>query len=1091
MSHFIGDNGQDIINILVRCRDVFVDRIASLWIWICESFNLFALYTSRDLWDKFHLWLCYIKSRLILDRREKQKLLEWVKDNVASNRRPSNTFRRFSECFYENPADFSNFWRDGILLCALVEALVPGSCPRYDLLNPEHKWDNARLALKLVEKKIGIKPEVTTEEIIKCNPKNEKKVACLLAQIKVASSKLKVRPTINRPDEEDDDNVVFDIEQECLARGMGLSVAVIGRQARFNIFLKSISNLNIVIEIKGKTGSLCSERITNRSPKRKNSVELEKIERRKNLQRHIRNIPFEYEVLPGKIIVGYTPVETGQHRLSIIWQGQHIMGSPYTVNVDDTLRHDNSESSKKSKTFLRVENSYRNDTKPKESSQGDVEKILKSKLGSVTKKRVLRHIMVVNGKEVVVEADSNDVVSVLGKLTKETATDNENSENTTNKLTQECSSKGSEFMAHYPSPSKNKMVSTPPSLTTVLEGIDQTDSDLLLHNLKSRKSSKPLNSPSLDKKERNLLDSSISKNENILKIDEDLTTLEKEEETTLQEDGIHHLDDDNSQINTDLFLNCLSEVSSRISTLSDGVNSDHESDSKMDLIKFDASPLKIENSREHISEIFEEQSKKLQESYKASPKTNSKFIEDENFERTEEKLHVEGEDNKLFIKNLDENRTQNEEVIVNREVQQCQKEGEEENEFYCLPIINECKENTFLEKHNSKVSTIDFQNDFRTEENTTKFVSVNPSTTIRDCVENDPHPIRKINYQKLFKSTKLEGSLVKNKVQEWERAMNKASNNETKEILVEEMTRPDSPILVSVRTRKQFWENGGHISEVDHTPGTDCDVEDRDVIRRIPDRSASVGAIYPFRLSKISLDKSTQVDFEDFTKTNVLGRKNGSVNETPDSEDSGICEFHRSVRANHQKYSPSACRHRHFNCNRNHLSPKQESICSDLTDATSINTDCDRGFIDDEIPDYANLLLDNYVSFTGLLDTERPISRRELLKHDFYDVEEEFLKEPSTPRAERCRIFGTGVYYGQVCLRNHFQVRTKGAGPGYLTVNIQGAGKHDVTEVTIIYSGNELYDILYEVSQPGYYIISIKWGDLNIPESPYICKITY
>lgn len=1096
---------QDIINILVRYRNIFVDRITWLWMWLCESFNLFALYTSRDLWDKFHLWICYIKNRLILDNREKQKLLEWVKSSIAANRRPSLSNRRFSECFYENTADFSKCWCDGILLCALIESLVPGSCPRYDLLNPDHKWDNVRLALKLIEKKIGIKPEITIEEIIDCKPKTEKKIACLLAQIKVASTKLKARPIINRPDDDDADSVVFDVEQECLARGMGLSVAVTGRQARFNIFLKSISNLNIVIEIKGPNGSLCSERITNRSPKRKNSVELNKIDKRKIFQKQFRNIPFEYEVYPGKIRVGYTPVECGQHRLSIIWQGQHIMGSPYTVNVDNTLCSEDSIKLKKSKEFLRVENCYRpsnNDTKVCDSLQViDAEKPFRPKFGAVTKKRVLRHIMVVDGKEMVIETDSDDIPTVLKKMTKNSSIC-ENNENSVVTQSNECNSKNSEFKAHYPSPCKNKMVSTPPGLTTVLEGIDQTDFNLKVHNVKARKSCKTANTTVSDKKDRNILYlnkfTTLSRNENILNLNEDLVITEIKsneipKELKLEENECHYLDNELSdplKSNDSSSLNCLSEVNSRISELPTEGNSNNEFNINFDLIKLEApSPLKIETESVKAFKAIKKLSEDLQ--CEKSDDTDSKFIKNAEYKE----INSSFSDNsvEISVEKLQENCNENEDGNKDLKIFKENEEALEENEFYCLPILQESKENAFLTESNCKVSTIDFQNDFHTEKNITKIVSVNPSPTI-EFSEKIQEPIRKISYHKLFKATKYEGNLVKNKVQEWERTMNKISNQETKETPIDEQIKPSSPILISVRSRKEFWENGCQIpKEPRPRSESDCDVGRKDVIRtQNPDRSASFNTTYPLHLIKNTLDKSTQVDLDDFIKTNTIKTNSNYPTETPDSEDSGICDYQRSLAPNiTRKLSPSAYRHR-FYPNHSHLSPTEESISSDLTDAASANTDWDRGFIDDEIPDYANLLLDNYVSFTGLLNTERPISRRELLRHDILsDDEREFLKEPSTPKPERCRIFGTGVYYGQVCLRNHFQVRTKGTGPGYLTVNIQGAGKHDVTEMTIIYSGNELYDILYEVSQPGYYIISIKWGDLNIPESPYICNITY
>ena len=72
-----------------------------------------------------------------------------------------------------------------------------------------------------------------------------------------------------------------------------------------------------------------------------------------------------------------------------------------------------------------------------------------------------------------------------------------------------------------------------------------------------------------------------------------------------------------------------------------------------------------------------------------------------------------------------------------------------------------------------------------------------------------------------------------------------------------------------------------------------------------------------------------------------------------------------------------------------------------------------------------------------------------------------------------------------------FQVETKNAGNGALTVGIQGPRPHTVRDLSITYTGDDLYEVIYEVTDPGYYIINIKWSELPIPDSPFICKVTY
>lgn len=74
---------------------------------------------------------------LSFNNKEKdEKLLDWVRSRV-------------DKLEVEN---FSSSWRSGVLLCALVDSIVPGSCPRYDLLNEENRLGNAQLAVQLLEK---------------------------------------------------------------------------------------------------------------------------------------------------------------------------------------------------------------------------------------------------------------------------------------------------------------------------------------------------------------------------------------------------------------------------------------------------------------------------------------------------------------------------------------------------------------------------------------------------------------------------------------------------------------------------------------------------------------------------------------------------------------------------------------------------------------------------------------------------------------------------------------------------------------------------------------------------------------------------
>ena len=72
-----------------------------------------------------------------------------------------------------------------------------------------------------------------------------------------------------------------------------------------------------------------------------------------------------------------------------------------------------------------------------------------------------------------------------------------------------------------------------------------------------------------------------------------------------------------------------------------------------------------------------------------------------------------------------------------------------------------------------------------------------------------------------------------------------------------------------------------------------------------------------------------------------------------------------------------------------------------------------------------------------------------------------------------------------------FQVWTNDLDNGSLSVAIYGPKSHSVLETCVVYTGDNLYEVMYEVKHPGIYIICVKWSEQNIPNSPFTCRITY
>lgn len=71
------------------------------------------------------------------------------------------------------------------------------------------------------------------------------------------------------------------------------------------------------------------------------------------------------------------------------------------------------------------------------------------------------------------------------------------------------------------------------------------------------------------------------------------------------------------------------------------------------------------------------------------------------------------------------------------------------------------------------------------------------------------------------------------------------------------------------------------------------------------------------------------------------------------------------------------------------------------------------------------------------------------------------------------------------------QVQTDNAGDGSLSVSIRGPQPHTVVESNVVYTGDDLYEVIYEVNLAGFYVINVKWGDRHIPESPFIVKVSF
>ncbi|XP_077538329.1 uncharacterized protein LOC144150845 isoform X4 [Haemaphysalis longicornis] len=386
----------DILSVMENYRQSTLSRLTAWCLWLGHLIlHPTSAWRSSTLWHKVHLFFCYILSCISVGYHEKKTLLDWVRSRVKN---------------YPVPDNFSSGWKDGILLCALLDSMYPGSCPRYDLLNADNCISNAQLAFFLLEKHTPIRPDITAEELAEGSPCIEKAVRAIVSRLKVISAKAQLqmalgkRPSIK--DDAGDDSSSLVARKNCFAKGMGLILAVRGRKASFNVFTKSTSNFCIVVEIRGPDSTVCKEVITNRSPRRKVTARRPEADTSApdGTGSDDKRILIEYDIQPGMVAVKYTPVLKGKHQLSIIWHGQHVAGSPFTVNVDDStdyadellLQRQDSTESQSSEKDDRLQTAP---ASPTSAAQ------LK---GRIKRRRVLRRIVNVNGQDIVIEGDDRD-----------------------------------------------------------------------------------------------------------------------------------------------------------------------------------------------------------------------------------------------------------------------------------------------------------------------------------------------------------------------------------------------------------------------------------------------------------------------------------------------------------------------------------------------------------------------------------------------------------------------------------------------------------------------------------------------------------
>uniref|UniRef100_A0A672U5G6 Filamin C n=1 Tax=Strigops habroptila TaxID=2489341 RepID=A0A672U5G6_STRHB len=79
---------------------------------------------------------------------------------------------------------------------------------------------------------------------------------------------------------------------------------------------------------------------------------------------------------------------------------------------------------------------------------------------------------------------------------------------------------------------------------------------------------------------------------------------------------------------------------------------------------------------------------------------------------------------------------------------------------------------------------------------------------------------------------------------------------------------------------------------------------------------------------------------------------------------------------------------------------------------------------------------------------------------------------------------GPGLATAFLGQKNHFTVDCSKAGTNMLMVGVHGP-KTPCEEVYVKHMGNRIYNVTYTVKEKGDYVLILRWGEDNVPGSPY------
>ncbi|XP_044761358.1 uncharacterized protein LOC123318716 isoform X2 [Coccinella septempunctata] len=299
------------------------------------------LWGRRDLFNKLLLQVdrgCV--SVFCPSFSQRQKLLRWVVENLPST---------WSISSKNLNGGIQDLWKDGSLLCTLINMAIPGACQ-----NPPKHWKKPPThAQALAYKYFGISPVFSESDFEKLlTPKEERRFLLYLQDLQHAIKSHGVRETAEK------------FTHKYLAKGMGLHNSEQHRKTIFYVYSNSTNSncSNVMIYIRGPYGTQGSATIPafynrrsdsllsslHRHPRSMDKIVFKKEARKSFLmsiasdisslvnRKSVSNdIPILVEMEADRARVSYLPLNSGIYEISLITNGELLINSPYAVSVSE------------------------------------------------------------------------------------------------------------------------------------------------------------------------------------------------------------------------------------------------------------------------------------------------------------------------------------------------------------------------------------------------------------------------------------------------------------------------------------------------------------------------------------------------------------------------------------------------------------------------------------------------------------------------------------------------------------------------------------------------------------------------------------